>query len=147
MDFKELDVMSDEALIVLCVAPVIRATRGRDPETKARVFQNLRAGQRALFLFQVLYGHAGQGIGPFFEHISYLTEALDVWSALKSAFRYFGDAEMLALVEEMEAAFSRKGDLPLKELDARYAAQISVTIHRIATRIRNHPADFFDLES
>jgi hypothetical protein len=148
MNLQELSALSDEELIARCTLPVIREVRGKDPGTKARALARLNGGQRALFLFQVLYGHADLGIGPFFRQIAYVAEALDVWSALKSSFKYFGDADMLQLVERMEVAAASGADAAaFSELDALYARQIPETIARIGSRIRNNPAEFFELEN
>ncbi|HWQ71980.1 MAG TPA: hypothetical protein VN370_06620 [Desulfitobacteriaceae bacterium] len=62
-------------------------------------------GQRALFLFQVLYGHANNGIPQFFTQVSYFADRLDIWAALKSRMKYFDDTEMLGLIEKMETAY------------------------------------------
>ncbi len=107
----------------------------------ARIRERRRGYLRALFLFQVLYGHEDGGISGFFRQISYLTGTLDVWPALKSAFRYFGDREMLSLVEKMETAYSNEmtSEAVIAELDRLYAARISETARRIASRIRENP--------
>jgi hypothetical protein len=84
LEFESLD---DAALIWRCVEPSIREVRGKDPNTKSRAMQQLNSSQRALFLFQVLYGHAGNGAAAFFTQIAYLAETLDFFSALKSAMK------------------------------------------------------------
>jgi hypothetical protein len=139
--------MNDKEFIAFYAMPMIREARGETPETKALVLARFREGQRALFLFQVLHGHADGGILGFYRQISYLTETLDVWAALKSAFRYFEDPEMLVLIERMAAAYS--AGLPsedfkaeIDELDRLYAAQIPKTVRQIASRVRNNPEDF-----
>ena len=64
---------------------------------------------------------------------------------------YFGDAEMLGLISEMESAF-RASDASgaqtvLDALDTAYARQIPKTIHRVGSHIRSHAADFIKLEN
>jgi hypothetical protein len=147
---KELTALSDEELIAFCVEPLIRDARGKDPETKARVLASLSSGQRALFMFQVLHGHADRGVLQFFRQISYLTEALDVWAALKSAMEYFKDTEMLELISKMESAFPEAASgerAGLDALDRAYAEQISKTVRRIGSRIRMDPAAFLKPEN
>ncbi|MEI6102306.1 MAG: hypothetical protein WCP73_10760 [Eubacteriales bacterium] len=119
--------------------------RGKDPETKSRVLKQLNDGQRALFLFQVLYGHAHNGTAQFFGYLSYLTDQLDMWTALKSAMKYFGDTEMVNLIAKMEQAYASK-ETPLDELDAQYQRLIPETVRRIGTYIRNNPTEFIQLE-
>lgn len=148
---NDFAMFSDSELIWLCVEPIILKTRGRSPEIKAQVFSQLSAGQRSLFIFQVLYGHAGHGIAAFFQHIGYLTDTLDIWSALKAAMRYFEDIEMLTLIEKMESAYpsmpEQSGDTALlHELDEAYKDRIEESLQRIGAYIRNHPAEFLQSE-
>lgn len=77
--------LTDSELILLCNEPVLCKIRGKSPEIKSQVIAGLSQARRSLLLFQVLYGHADQGIQNFFAHISYLLESLDVWAALQSA--------------------------------------------------------------
>lgn len=64
---------------------------------------------------------------------------------------YFGDAEMLGLISEMESAFRAVAtpgtQAALDALDTAYARQIPKTIHRVGSHIRSHPADFIKLEN
>jgi hypothetical protein len=101
-------------------------------------------------MFQVLHGHADRGILQFFRQISYLTEMLDVWAALKSAMEFFGEPEMLELISKMESAFdgtATPGERALDALDIAYSEQIPKTVRRIGSRIRKHPAVFLKLEN
>ena len=147
MNRQEIYALQDEALIWACVEPYIQKARGKDPQTKAQVLRGVSGGPRALFLFQVLYGHAKQGIEPFFEHIDYLAEQLNVFQALQAAMRYFQDPEMLLIVEKMEQAFrAREKGLEnaalMSELNSRYSARIPLTLKHIGQYIKNHPEEF-----
>ncbi len=149
MNQHELSSLEDDKLIWMFVEPIILKTRGKDPSVKAQVYLPLKDGQRALFLFQVMYGHAGNGIIHFFSHISYLTDRLDLWAALKSAMKYFNDTDMLGLVEKMEIVYraqtSQDQKLPtLEELDLLYREFIPQTLKRISACIRNNPEEFSD---
>lgn len=144
---NDLAMLSDSELIWLCVEPTILKARGKSPEVKAQVLSQLSAGQRSLFLFQVLYGHAAHGIAQFFHYIGYLADSLDIWAALKAAVRYFEDTEMLMLIEKMEGAYLAMPAQPvntalLDELDGAYRERISASLQRIGAYIRNHPTEF-----
>ncbi len=152
MTQQEFESLDDAALIWRCVEPSIREVRGKDPNTKSQAMQRLNGSQRALFLFQVLYGHAGNGAAAFFAQIAYLAETLDFFSALKSAMKFFNDEEMLRIVEQFERAYSAlRQSQPvspqeLAELDQMYSERIPDTLHRTAAYIRTHPAEFLSLE-
>jgi hypothetical protein len=152
MKLQEFQRLGDEELIRACVEPIIRKARGKDPETKAKVVAGLNSGQRALFFFQVLYGHAGNGIPQFFEQISYLADQLDLWAALKSGIRYFDDTEMLELLEQMETAYheaAKQSETTIapNELDRLYQQRIPFTLRKIGSFIRSHPEEFIQLEN
>ncbi len=147
MKQHELSSLEDEKLVWMFVEPIISKTRGKAPNLKAQVYMSLNSGQRALFMFQVMYGHAGNGIFQFFSHISYLTPRLDLWSALKSAMQYFNDTDMLGLVEKMEIAYSdqlsQAQNVPsLEELNQSYCELIPQTLKRIGAFLRNNPDEF-----
>lgn len=149
MKQHELFTYNDEKLVWLIVEPIIRKARAKDPSIKAQVYMSLKDGQRALFMFQVLYGHATNGIFQFFSHISYLTDRLDIWSALKSAMNYFSDTEMLSLIEKMENFYtvllSQDMNKPeLMELDNLYNEILPRSLKIIGIRIRNNPSEFCD---
>ena len=148
MTQQEFESLDDATLIWRCVEPSIREVRGKDPNTKSQAMKQLSGSQRALFLFQVLYGHAGNGVSAFFAQIAYLAESLDFWTGLQSAMKFFCDEEMLRVIEEFEHMYcmARQSQpvspQELAELDQMYSARIPATLHRIAMYIRNHPAEF-----
>ena len=144
MNQNELTTIDDATIIWKFAEPIIRDARGKDPSTKKQVFMQLKDGQRALFMFQVLYGHAGNGMNNFFEYISYLVDSLDVWSALISAMKYFDDVDMMKLIEKMEAAYTSLSTQikSVAELDEMYREIIPTTIKRIGECIRNNPEEF-----
>lgn len=151
MNQNDLFTYDDEKLIWVFVEPIIRKVRGKDPRIKAQVYMTLKDGQRALFMFQVLYGHAANGISQFFLHVSYIAERLDIWSALKSAMNYFGDIEMLGFVEKIQTSYSTLSsynmNTPLRnELDELYNEILPRTLKRISACIKNNPAEFSDTE-
>lgn len=91
MELNEINSLPDTELIWHCIEPIINQTRAKDIKTKLNAYKNLPDDKRALFMVQVLYGHTDNGMKGFFVQISYLADAMDIWSAFKSAFNYFGD--------------------------------------------------------
>lgn len=151
MTQAELAALDDEKLIWLCVEPLIRNARAKAPEVKLAVFRQLNGGQKALFSFQTLYGHANQGISRFFLQISYMTDTLDIWSALKSSMKYFGDSEMLTLIDKMEQLYYsdlklNENIVLLNELDILYRDRITETVKLIGSYIRNNSDVFIQHE-
>ncbi len=151
MTRNELSEINDEQLIWACAQPLIWQVRGKDPLTKARFMKTLSEAQRALFLFQVMYGHAHHGMALFFQQIAYIAESMDYWAALKSSMRYFDDTDMLNLIGKMEEAYHAQAKgiecgEQLNELDEKYGQRIPLTLERIGAYIRNNPAEFIKLE-
>ncbi len=149
MNQNEINQLSDKQLIWACAQPLIWQVRGKDPLTKAQYMKTLSEAQRALFLFQVMFGHAHHGMALFFQQIDYIAESMDFWAALKSAMRYFEDADMLALIKIMESAYSafkQESLISLDELDEQYNLRIPATLGLIGNCIRNNPAAFMEPE-
>lgn len=148
---KDFNLLDDEKIIWICVEPIVQAVRGKHPQIKSQVIMQLNNGQRALFFFQVLYGHANHGISQFFHQISYLMDTVDIWSALKSGVKYFGDIEMLGLIEKMENAYYTEAKesgntVFFEELDRLYKEMIPSTVKLVGSFIRNHPAEFIQFQ-
>lgn len=147
MELKEIKSLSDTELIWHCIEPIINQTRAKDIRTKMDVYKNLTEAYRSLFMFQVLYGHAYNGMKEFFAHISYLADAMDIWSAFKSAFNYFGDEKMSCIINSIKEAYyiyKQDTDFSLDELDVLYKEQIDKSVKLIADYIRNNLSLFAD---
>lgn len=133
--------LTDTELIWHCIEPIIKQTRAKDIRTKMDVYKNLPESKRALFMFQVLYGHAYNGTKELFAQISYLADAMDIWSAFKSAFNYFGDEKMSCIINNIQDAYYKsKQDtyFSFGELDILYKQQIDNSVKLIAGYIRNN---------
>ncbi len=165
--FESLD---DIELGKACIDPTIRQIRGKDVAVKARVYAQLTPGQRALLMFWVLYGHAQGGVARFYCEVDYLLTRAEMWTELEAGMRFFGDAAMAGLIEEMERAYrvleSRIGrermarrDITVTDidndaelhasagrLDARYREIVPVTLKRVCAYIRSNPGAFVQIE-
>lgn len=97
--------MNDVSLIWACIGPTMQQVRGRNFVVKSEIYATLTPGQRALFMFQVLYGHTLYGVEEFYSHFSYLLSNKSFWSQLKKGMQYFEDYAMLQILEQMDIVF------------------------------------------
>lgn len=146
MKQREFNMLDDEKLIWICVEPIVRKVRGKDPTIKSQVIMQLNNGHCSCFKYYM--GHANHGISQFFHQIAYL---LDIWSALKSGMKYFEDTEMLDLIGKMENAYytaidQNENTILLDELDRLYKEKVPATLKRIGLYIRSNPTEFIQFE-
>src|SRR2546429_9624808 len=103
MKRKVFDSLDDAALESACVEPTLQRLHSRiSPAVKSQVLAQLTDGQKAQFMFRVLYAHLGNSVVDFYCWVSYLLAEARTWSGVKGALRYFGADAMLRLLEEPE---------------------------------------------
>lgn len=102
---KDFEEWNDTLLIWKCIEPTILQIRGKNFTIKSEAYAHLTAGQRALLMFQMLYGHTSNGVEEFYSHQSYLLSNQGVWSQQKKGMQYFGDDDMVQLLEKMETVY------------------------------------------
>ncbi|SDM85477.1 DMP19 family protein [Acetanaerobacterium elongatum] len=165
-DFESLN---DVSLIWACIEPTITQIRGKSYIVKSEAYATLNPGQRALLMFQVLYGHTSNGIEEFYFHLSYLLSNKDVWSQLKKGMQYFEDFDMLQILEDMDVIFQsmkteefknnteqrntlitdidRNAELfaSMNLLNKSFSVTLLSTIQRVAAYIRNNANEFVQL--
>ena len=158
-----LDSLDEQALPWVCIEPVIQQIRGKNFTLKSQVYKDLTAGQRALLMFQVLYGHSRNGIIEFFQHTSYFLSEQGVWDQFKDGMRYFGEDAMLQLIAEMEEihqgleargkheAIEDIGNDPelfaaIGRIDGKLQEILPETLKRIGSYIRDNPVEFVQIE-
>jgi hypothetical protein len=124
---KDFESLNDVSLIWTCIQPAIQQVRGKNFAVKSEVYAHLTSGQRALLMFQVLYGHTSKGIEEFYSNLSYLLSNKGVWSQLKKGMQYFGDYDMVQILEKMDIVFQSIKTEEFKES----AEQHNVLIARI----------------
>jgi hypothetical protein len=140
--FESLD---DASLLWACIEPVILEVRGKDLSVKNEAYSRLNIGQRALFMFQIFYGHAQNGIVRLFEDLSYLFVSPDVWAELKSSMQYFQAGAMAQFIGDLEHLYHTDGfrgsaNAPLiKRYDAIFQETLQNTVRLIGAYIRLHP--------
>lgn len=166
MQRQEFNAYDDTMLIWTCIKPVILLIRGKNFSIKSEVYTRMTTAQRALLMFQMLYGHTSEGVIEFYTHLSYLLSNNGVWMQLKKAMQYFGDDDMLNLLNEMDIVFQSLNAkefhenaeqynsnmegvqnnsalfASLGELDTALHHALPSTIQRVSTYIRNHPDEF-----
>lgn len=163
---KDFAVLKDSSLIWTCIEPTIRQVQGKNFHVKAEAYSQLTIGQRALFMFQVLYGHTSNGVGEFYSSLSYLLSNKDVWTQLKKAMEYFGDYDMCKIVEKMDLEYQKikiekveegaEQDFAVADIISKNAElypsisflnkeltdTLSLTIKRVAAYVRNNADEF-----
>jgi hypothetical protein len=102
---KDFEALNDILLIWKCIEPTIQQIRGKNFVVKSEVYSHLTSGQRALLMFQMLYGHTSNGVEEFYTHQSYLLSNKGVWSQLKKGMQYFGDLDMVQILERMDIVY------------------------------------------
>lgn len=158
----EFDLLDHAALVWACLEPTILKIRGKDEAVKTEAYAELNRGQQALFMFQVLYGHA-RSVAEFYWFANYYMADFKAWPKIKDASRFFGDDAMLQLYEELERILEGKNrqangewqhfsidDLEndpelfasVSRLHITYHQLAPKTLQRIGAYIRNHAEEF-----
>lgn len=159
----------DEDLISQCMMPTILQIRGKDFETKNKVYTELNKGQKALMMFQVIFGHSRSGILEFFRIIPYLPSGKGIWQQLENAMVYFHDQTMYQLFQKLEEIYidlentsfainsghmdifeclDNKSELyqTIVQYNDLYIKNIPNTVKLIAQYIRSFPNEFVELK-
>jgi hypothetical protein len=166
---KDFEALNDVSLIWTCIEPTIQQIRGKNFAIKSEAYSHLNTGQRALLMFQMLYGHTSKGVEEFYSHLSYLLSNKGVWAQLKKGIQYFGDYDMMQILEKMgigfqsletkefkESAEQHNGLAPGIDKNAELSASMNLlnkslsdtlplTIQLVATYIRNHADEFVQI--
>jgi hypothetical protein len=166
---KDFEEWNDTLLIWKCIEPTILQIRGKNFTIKSEAYSHLTAGQRALLMFQMLYGHTSTGIEDFFSHQSYLLSNQGVWSQQEKGMQYFGDCDMVQLLERMEAVYLsltteefkanvEQHNVPITGIDKGVELSetlsllnkslrdtLPLTIKRVAAYIRNNVDEFVQI--
>jgi hypothetical protein len=72
MKRQAFDSLDPAALGWACIEPTLQQVHGISPTVKSQVLAQLTSGQRALFLFRVLYDHVGDSAADLYCWVSYL---------------------------------------------------------------------------
>ena len=162
--FNSLD---HATLASTCIEPTLQQLHGINPVVRSQVYAQLTPGQLALFMFRVLYDHAGNSAGDLYCWVSYLLGESQRWSAIKAGSRYFGDDSMLQLLEEIEVLLEaryqhedveQRDALPwdldddpdlfasISQLNATFHEIAPTTLKLIGMYIRKNPSEFVLIE-
>jgi hypothetical protein len=158
---KDFEALNDISLIWACIEPTIQKVRGKSFTIKSEVYSQLNDGQKALLMFQILYGHTLHGVEEFYCHLSYLLSNKGMWSQLKKGMLYFRAYDMIRLLDEMNTMydnlktgeFSKDEELrngyfgeiekdSLSRLDALLNEILPSTISLVSSHIRSNPEQF-----
>jgi hypothetical protein len=106
-DFGTLDGIP---LIWACIEPTIQKVRGKNFAIKSDVYAQLTDGQRALLMFQILYGHTLHGVEEFYIYHSYMLLNKGTRSQMINGMNCFGASGMVRFLDELHATYERFHD-------------------------------------
>ncbi|KFM90145.1 MULTISPECIES: hypothetical protein [Bacillus] len=140
----EFDTLSDERLGWVCVESTLLSIRGKDAAAKSEAITSLNRSQQALCMFRVFYDHAKDSAQEFYSWVSYLLQAPGYWTGVTGALRYFGDENLLKLLEDTKQVIEINGHNAdtMNELYERFQGIVSGSLKRISSFIRSNPQDF-----
>ena len=101
IDKQAFDSYGDEALTWACIGPMLIQVRAKSMEVKGQLYKQLTEGQRALMMFHVFYGHAKHSASELYAWTAHLLSEGESWEHVLSSLRYFGDDQLLELVERV----------------------------------------------
>ncbi|USB33056.1 hypothetical protein [Paenibacillus sp. YPG26] len=169
MNRRTFQLLGDDELGQACFDPLIRRykevqTLGDDLNS---LFGQLTRGQQALFVFRTHYLHAVESLTEFYWWSAYFLATEKRWTALKASLRYFGEEELLDILESTEKVLVDTGhprkleefDLSrdhlhqhpkllasIERLEEKYQDAVPGAVGRIAAYIRKHPDEFIHWE-
>ncbi len=149
MTKKELATLADAALCEKCVRPAALAMRGQGMAVRDQVYGALTSGQRAVFMFWVVYAHGLHGWTQVYMELPHLVGQDSFWLEIKLAAKHLELQEMLELTEAFERHMreARAANKPLgTQYDERLSKALSRDLHTVAAYIRANPGMFFELE-
>ncbi|MFP2902277.1 hypothetical protein [Corallococcus sp. 4LFB] len=150
MTRQELASLDDTALCQRCVQPAALAMRGRGSDVREEVYGALTPGQRAVFMFWVLYAH-GRGWTQMCAELPHLVGEDSFWLELKLAAKHLHLDELLAQTEAFEKHLreARAANRPVQgkaQDDALLAKTLARDLHTVASYIRANPGQFVELK-
>lgn len=162
LERRVFDELNNEELMKQCMEPIIVKTKAKSPAIKLEVYKNCSKGQRALFMFSILYEH-GKTIQEFYWFSKYYMVDLNGWEEMKQQAIFLNDKDLISSYEQIEKIHKEKNQLAdgtwrevstqdLDEDSALYEAVNSVhkqyisaaqkSIELICIYIRENPTEF-----
>ncbi|QFQ28643.1 hypothetical protein [Bacillus thuringiensis] len=107
LELKEWENFDDEALFKAVILPTVHEMHSfKNPKNKFEVYKELTLGQRAVFMFWVLYDHSDKEIDQFYTWIPYMRESKqNYWSELKAGIATIEDEALLLFLNDCEKTF------------------------------------------
>ncbi len=167
MKQQEFNALDPITLAQACIEPTLQQLHAiLPPPARWQIISQLTPGQQALFLFHVLYDHAGDSAADLYICVLQLLREPHKWSAIKASSRYFGDDSMFQLLEQLESTLQARQQqesteqpaLPwdldhdpqlntaLAQLNSKYHEIAPDSLKLMGTYIRNHPDEFLVIE-
>lgn len=105
---QEWDNFDDEALFKAVILPTVYEMHsGKSSLNKFEQYQKLTRGQRAVFMFWVLYDHSNKESDQFYTWIPYMRQSeQNYWPELKAGAAITEDEGLLLFLNECEKTFN-----------------------------------------
>lgn len=163
--WSELEGLDDRSLIVACIGPVLSEIRGKPQEVKTEVFGRLTAGQKALFLFMILYGHSHSEAEFYWFSADYIHQG--IWERITASAEAHGCKPLVEAYRQTESVLmpylqlSVLAGRPITVLDLQgnpvlasevrklfgfYHEAAADAMSRLAQYIRLHPEEFMETD-
>lgn len=143
--------LEPSALAWACIGPVMALARGKPPAVKHELYRTLTPGQKALFSFWALHGHAESAVS-FRSMLKYLIEEMGGSSQLQAAAVRFGSSDLACLYRACSTLIAHQSgrdgapvpsyDAEIQPLYERYWELAPEALTMIADYIRRNPNEF-----
>jgi phosphoribosyl 1,2-cyclic phosphodiesterase len=149
--------LNNEELIHICMEQIFTRIRGKSPLVKGEVYSQLTDGQKAAFMFKIMFDHS-KTIEEFYWYALYYISDLNAWPEMKSRAQTIGDTLLVSVYESIESNLEGKNlethgnwmivldDAKTKELIMslfrRYIEATRESIELLGSYIRKKPYEF-----
>jgi hypothetical protein len=154
---KDFEMLDDISLIWTCIQPTIQNIRAKNFTIKLDAYSMLTDGQKALLMFQIMYGHTMNNVEEFF-HLHYILSNYNFWLEMKNGMDFFNAHDMKQFIDEMYFTYELyykncniclcdiEKNSPLffrlSWLNKSYSDILPLTIILVASYIRNNSKQF-----
>lgn len=165
MPFQELMTMEMNQLGWKCVEPMLIQVRGKSPQVKEEIYSRLSTAQKAIFLFFAFHNHVDSP-EDLYRYTHYYNTDVRIWPALLEGLRFYGDQELIEVLEATRRIIEEKLMLPdgswaeaglhdleqdqilagqLQTLYDSYRSCSVQSIHTINTYVSSHLDEFIEI--
>lgn len=159
------DDLNNERLSWLCIEPALIQSRAKAPAEKAAIYNELREGQKALYMFYAFHNHVNS-ISEMYWYASYFISDLKAWPLMRKSVQFFQDDVLLKIYDDTHTALEAEllgtddrwrnaspSDLEgneklfenVRTLYEKYEEAAAAAIRNMNSYIKKHPDEFYEL--